>query len=271
MIKPFTVVALLLAALIVYLFVTAPPPLDQTAARGPTVPVEEALALAAAENAAVRQLYTAEIVGRGKQVGLAFDEDWRQRDVEAGPLPALFLRETAMSLEKDPVRLGLFLGSDHPIRTANLFTGEQESVFERMREDRQPSFFLTADTGLHTAMFPDLAVAPPCVDCHNQHPSSPKNDWRLGDVMGATTWTYPDEELTVGELLELLAALRRGFGDAYGAYIDKTRTFSQPPEIGERWPRDGYYLPSPEVFLAEAERRTSPETLGRLLSAGTGG
>lgn len=272
MIRPFTVIVLLLAALVAYLFVSAPPPLPEDGpAAGPTLPVAEVLSLCAAENATVRALYTAEIVGAGKRVGLAFDEAWRDRGVDAGPLPALFLREAAMSLEKDPVRLGLFLGSDFPIRRANLFDSDQLARFEALRADRQPRFFVTADTGLHTAMFPDLAVAPACVDCHNAHPESPKHDWVLGDVMGATTWTYPDAELSLGETLELVAALRRGFRDAYTAYIEKAHTFSKPPEIGERWPRDGYYLPSPEVFLAEAEKRTSGHTLEQLLSLSAGG
>lgn len=266
-IKSFTVVVLLLTALIVYLFVSAPPPLTDASPRGRTVSVEEALTMCNAENSIVRELYTQEIVGRGQEVGLAFDERWRQRDVLAGPLPALFLRETAMSLEKNPVRLGLFLGSDQPIRSANLFRGEQEAMFERIRDDREPRFFAPVDTGLYTAMFADVAVAQACVDCHNGHGESPKSDWRLGDVMGATTWSYPHQRVAADELFRMLEALRGGFRDAYSAYLEEVRSFPDPPEIGDRWPRDGYYLPSVEVFMAELERRASPVTLETLLAS----
>jgi hypothetical protein len=31
----------------------------------------------------------------------------------------------------------------------------------------------------------DFAIAQSCVDCHNQHPSSPKKDFKQGDLMGA--------------------------------------------------------------------------------------
>ncbi|MEM7483231.1 MAG: DUF3365 domain-containing protein [Acidobacteriota bacterium] len=270
--KPFTLIALLLVALIVYLFVSAPAPLAvDAAASGRMLSIEEVLRICAAENAQVRRLYTQEIVGAGQAVGLAFDEDWKQPAVQAGPLPALFLRSAAVSLEKNPVRLGLFLGSDFPISQSNLFQGEQLAEFEGIRADQDPRFFVTPDTGLQTAMFADLAVAEPCVTCHNEHPDSPKTDWRLGDVMGATTWTFPSDQVPYDEMFDILAALRKSFRDAYAGYLEETETFDRRPEIGERWPRDGYFLPSVEVFMAEVERRTATESLSRLLAAAEGG
>jgi hypothetical protein len=119
-------------------------------------------------------------------------------------------------------------------------------------------------------MFPDLAVAEACVTCHNEHPESPKRDWRLGDVMGATTWTYPSETVSLDELTTILAALRKGFRDAYSGYLEKAEGFSSPPAIGPHWPREGEYsLPTADDFMAEAGRRASPETLSALLAAGS--
>ena len=54
--------------------------------------VAEVLEMVAKENDVTRTLYTKAIVGKGKKQGMKFDEDWRKDDVEAGPLPALFLR-----------------------------------------------------------------------------------------------------------------------------------------------------------------------------------
>lgn len=266
--KRFVAFMIVSVIVLVYLFVSAPVPLPEAGAtNAKTISVKLLLELCAAENATVRKLYTKEIVGKGKQSGLSFDERWRNRGVDAGPLPALFLRETAMSLEKDPVRLGLFLGSDFPISQANLFKGRQAEMFEKMRTDRKPRHFFVEDLGVYTAMFPDLAVAQACVDCHNQHPDTPKKDWKLDDVMGATTWTYPDRSVSLNEALGVLKALRRGFRDAYSAYVDKAKTFEKPPKIGESWPAQGYFLPSPQVFMREATKQTSQATLARLLAA----
>ena len=195
-----------------------------------------------------------------------FDEDWRDRGVEAGPLPALFLRETAASLEKNRVRLNLFLGSDFPINDANRFDDIQKEKFELLKQTQEPQFFYSEDIQLYTAMFPDLAIVQPCITCHNAHEESPKNDWKLGDIMGATTWSYPNQSVTLDELMTMLAALRKGFRDAYTAYLAKVENFSDLPEVGNKWPKDGYYLPSTDVFMEEASRRASAHTLEAILS-----
>jgi adenylate cyclase len=256
-----------LATLAVYLFASAPPPLPEAGARvGRTIPINDVLTLISAENDIARALYTNDIVGAGKKVGIAFDEKWREPDVQAGPLPALFLRESAMSLQKRHARLGLFLGSDFPIASSNLFHGKQNEVFQKIRQTQKPEFFYAEDTQLYTAMFPDYASVQGCVDCHNLHADSPKKDWKLNDMMGATTWSYPSKEVTYEEAVQILGAVRKGFQDAYEGFLAKTRTFSKPPEIGDRWPKDGYYLPSSEVFLAEFSRRSSGGTVQRLLA-----
>lgn len=263
----FTLIALTLTALIVYLFVSAPPPLPEQTAANANIAVDRVFALAEAENDAARALWTREIVGAGKPVGLSFSEDWREAGEEAGPLPALFLRETAKNLEKDPVRLSLFLGSDAPINSANRFEGLQKEAFVAIRRTGEPQFFQMPDTRLYTAMFPDEAVTEACVTCHNEHDDSPKTDWKLHDVMGATTWAYPEDRLTAEQMLGVLVALRGSIRGAYQAYLDKTATFSKPPEIGARWPREGYYLPSADVFMRALGESTATASLDALLNA----
>ena len=265
--KPLAMLSLV-APMTVYLFVTAPPPLPEASAEGRSkrLTAHEVLEICAAENAAVRELYAEEIVGAGREAGLRFDEKWEQLKVDAGPLPALFLRQVSKSLANSSVKLGLFLGSDNPINKSNRFFGPQEDALREMRRDGKPRGFFMKDVELYTAMFPDFAVAEACVDCHNQHPDSPKRNWELGDLMGATTWTFPSNSVSVPEMLDVIAALRNGFRDAYARYIEKTKTFSSPPEVGNKWPSQCYCLPTPETFMQAAERRISKPTLDRLLS-----
>jgi len=257
----------ILAVLAIYLFATRPEPLIDSRTSERSVPIERVFRILAAENATMRALWTAEIVGAGTKAGLKFGEKWRDPAVAAGPLPALFLRESATALQKTRVPLGLFLGSDYPIAQSNLFTGEQAERFKRVRATGNPEFFNATDIGRSTAMFADIAVAPACVSCHNEHPNSAKIDWKLKDIMGATTWSYPKDKVTIEEVLQIIAALRSGFAAAYGGYLTKAARFEKPPEVGERWPRDGYYLPTLEAFMREFERRASANTVDRLLQA----
>ena len=251
-------------ALSVYLFVTAPPPLAAAAPpSGRTIPIDAVFAMLEKENDAARALWTQEIVAQGKTAGLAFDEHWRDEGVNAGPLPALFLRETAHNLERTSLRLNLFLGSPFPINAANRFTGEQTQRFAALGE--HGAQFRDGATGLHTAMFADVAISEACVSCHNEHADSPKHDWRINDVMGATTWMYPDATVTVDRAMELVRGLRSSIRQTYASYLAKAAKFPSPPAIGTQWPRDGYALPSEEEFMRELTRRTSSATLHALL------
>jgi len=262
--KNFWITLFSLGCLGIYLFVSAPPLLDDKKTEQTTIPVEQMFTLLQAENAAARAIWTQEIVGEGKKSGLKFDEHWRDADLEAGPLPALFLRETAKSMEKSPLRLSLFLGSDYPISPSNRFEGLQQEKFQILRQSQQPQFFYVPDTGLQTGMFADIAIAAPCIECHNKHPQAPKNDWRLNDVMGAATWMYPASTVSLEDMLKAIMVLHRGIQDAYAAYLEKVKTFAHPPVIGERWPRDGYYLPSLDVFMQAFLHRTAQHTLPAL-------
>ena len=92
-VHPTGLVALGMVILGIYLFASAPPPLQNEAevSASAHIPIDRVLETIAAENDAVRMLYTREIVGKGKTAGLAFDEFWRKEEIQAGPLPALFL------------------------------------------------------------------------------------------------------------------------------------------------------------------------------------
>ena len=259
--KTFVLALTILGAVITYLFYSAPPPLDKAEHSGVQIPVKRVLEILNEENRLTRELYTKEIVGNGKKVGLKFDENWRDSDVYAGPLPAQFLRGVASSLEKSPVTIGLYLGSDYPINQANLFTGKQMELFQILKQSRQAQFFYVEDIQRYAYMFEDVAVSSVCVDCHNDHAETPRDDWKLNDVMGATTWTYPDEYIDLQTALKLVGYLRKSFSQAYRTYLDKIQAARNPPVIGSLWPRDGYYLPALDDFMSRIHLRNSRKTL----------
>ena len=228
--------------------------------------VEEAFKMVAKENDVARTLYTKAIVGAGKKQGLKFDENWEKDDVMAGPLPALFLRGISADIQqKGVVPLGLYLGSDFPVRKSNKFAGKQDELFQKIRQDTVAKFFYDKESTVYTAMFPDFAVAPACVSCHNNHPETMKSDWKMGDIMGATTWTYPKDSLSFEEVKAILLAYRMGAVSTYNKYLKKAQSFPEVPEIGSKWPSKGYYLPTAEVFIDSVAELASVKTLNSLL------
>jgi hypothetical protein len=260
----------LLGVLAIYLFAQSPAPLaDNYQNKGEQISINALFDLVAEENNKARKLWTGQIVITGKKSGLKFGEKWYKEGIEEGPLPALFLREVAKNLEKSAVPLSLFLGSDYPISAANMFKGFQAQAFEKIRATNgEAQYFYSEDVSRYTAMYADNVVVMGCATCHNEHADSPKTDWKMNDIMGATTWTYPNEFVTRDETVAILSALRMAFAKAYDTYLTKLNTFDQPPVVGTKWPTEGYFIPSLPVFLEHYEKLASPDSLALLLKKG---
>lgn len=267
-VRTFIVAALALGALCIYLLVSAPAPLEDIAmTEQRTLPVERMFDLLAAENDAARTLYTSQIVGPGLKAGLKFNEFWKNETVHAGPLPALFLREVSSRLAKGRTDIGLFLGSDFPIAPVNRFSGDQMKLYAKVKETKRPQYSEDAATHMHVAMYPDFATAAPCVSCHNAHPDSPKTDWVLNDMMGATTWLYPQPRVSVETSLMAVAAFRAAVRATYEDFLAKSQTYEvNRPTIGDKWPADGLFLPNADIFLKAVSDRASAATLARILA-----
>ena len=252
----------------IYLFASAPPELaDQKsgAADDRVLQTENMLNAVNKINEAARTIYTKRIVGGGKKAGLKFGEDWAEPGVEKGPLPALFLRLVSAQMETKPQQLGLYLGSDEPINKSNLFTGNQATAYEAVKASQASVFMKDAELGL-VAMYPDFASAGPCVSCHNEHADSPKTDWELNDVMGATTWTYPTEQVGAGEYLDVTEAFYHAVEEAYVIYLDKVRAFDPDLPIAADWPAEGVLaLPDAVTFMAEVRAASAGNVLADLV------
>lgn len=233
-----------------------------------TISIQEALTILASENDHTRTLYTKNVVGFGQKAGLKFHEDWQKEDVEAGPLPALFLRGTSREIQKTGVPLGLYLGSDYPIVKANKFVGIQDEKFQKIRQTKEPEFFYDEENKLYTAMFPDFAAAAPCISCHNGHTNTPKTDWALGDIMGATTWTYPKATISTKELLTLIKTYRESAAKTYETFLAEVQAFktTAKPEITNKWSDEGYYIPDVKTFMNAVSKESSPLLMENLLA-----
>lgn len=263
--KYFSWISMLFIISCIYLFVSAPVSLQD----GNVHSNEEANVSVAALfytvdmiNAKARMLYTKEIVIAGKKVGLKFDEDWMSEGVEAGPLPALFLRLLASKMQDRKSPLGLFLGSDKPIAKSNQFEGEMLDRIITMREDLKPQLFRVNDLDLEIGMYADIASAQGCVTCHNEHPDSTKTDWKLNDLMGATTWTYPSSLVSKSEMRNRITDVYISIEKSYEEYLRHAKKFSRPVLIDVNWPSSGQYtLPNKDVFMAAVYEATGAEVV----------
>ncbi len=118
-------------------------------------------------------------------------------------------------------------------------------------------------------MFPDLATTQACITCHNEHPQTPKKDWVLNEPMGATTWSYAGREVSSDALLRLVRQLRGAAVESYAAYLKKVDRFeaAKRPVVGDKWPREGLFLPDEATFRQAVESANSARTLNSLFLA----
>ncbi|MDX1696157.1 MAG: DUF3365 domain-containing protein [Ketobacteraceae bacterium] len=122
------------------------------------------------------------------------NEHWE--DMENGaPLPAQMFRFGAELVSDMTSDFTYSLQSIWPINKQNAPKTELEKEgLQYIVDNPGKNFYGTESLGgvdYYTAVYPDVAVAAPCVDCHNGHKDTPKSDFKLGDVMGGVVIRVP--------------------------------------------------------------------------------
>jgi hypothetical protein len=130
---------------------------------------------------AFRIVYAKQIVAQAARSDVKPDENWT-RDAHAIMLPAQFLK--AAGRELDDFELSL-IGLT-PIYKENLpKTKAEEEALKKLMANPATEVLTFEDGTQFKGLAVDLAIADSCVACHNAHPTSPKKDFKKGDVMGA--------------------------------------------------------------------------------------
>ena len=141
-----------------------------------------------------RTVYAKNIVERlGKQNIIQAREDWQTTN--ALMLPAQFLMHTSDRMREKNLDLDFELISLWPINPDHGPSGEFERTgLEAVAIHPIRPYIGHIQVGrkhFFQAVYPDRAVTPACVTCHNAHPKSPKRDFKLHDVMGGFVITLP--------------------------------------------------------------------------------
>ncbi len=130
---------------------------------------------------AFRTVYSKTIVERAEKVGVKPNENWLTED-HAIMLPAQFVK--AAGAEIKSFELGL-IGLT-PIYESNLpMTTAEADALKKMTADPDVKVLTFMDGNQFKGLAADYALVQACADCHNNHPKSPKKDFRRGDLMGA--------------------------------------------------------------------------------------
>ncbi len=142
-----------------------------------------------------RAIYTKKVIARlvKQEKLIKASEHWE--DEKALPLPAQMFRMGSERVAENTSDFSYSLISAWPINKQNEPKTDAEKEGLKYIEDNPgKNFYKTESLGgqaYFTAIYPDVAVAAPCADCHNDHKDSPKTDFKIGDTMGGVVIRIP--------------------------------------------------------------------------------
>jgi len=147
-----------------------------------------------------RAVYTRRIVNRLTVKDKVITASEHFDDEKALVLPAQMFRfgaeMVAKRAEKNPnINFSYSLQSLWPINKQNApKTDAEKEGLQYIVDNPGKNYYANeklGDTNYFTAIYPDVAVAPVCATCHNEHKDTPKDDFKVGDTMGGVVIRIP--------------------------------------------------------------------------------
>ena len=166
---------------------------EKTAGIEPKIYTDSLFAVMKADRTNYTKLIVKRLGPNGANV-IKPDEHWQDMDIGA-PLPAQMFRAGAEGVAELTDEFTYSLQSLWPINAQNAPHTEAEKNGLKYIADHPGENFYgeekLGDTTYFTAVYPDVAVAEPCVACHNAHKDSPRSDFKLGEVIGGVVIRVP--------------------------------------------------------------------------------
>jgi serine/threonine-protein kinase len=143
-----------------------------------------------------QSLYTTEVVDRLQPQGIKVSHDYTTEDGTV-PLPPTLTLDLARRVSASDAAV-IRLYSDHPFPWRKdrppLDDFERQALRELRRQPGQPFYRFEPWQGRRSLRYTTADVMRArCLGCHNSDPSSPKRDWREGDVRGVLEVILPLE------------------------------------------------------------------------------
>jgi hypothetical protein len=142
-----------------------------------------------------RTVYTKNVVNRlvKEEKVIKASEHWT--DDKALPLPAQMFRMGSEMVAKKTSDFAYSLISTWPINKQNgAKTKAEKDGLAFIEANVGQNYYTEEELGgkkYFTALYPDTAVAPACIDCHNGHKDSPRSDFKIGETMGGVVIRIP--------------------------------------------------------------------------------
>ena len=229
-----------------------------------------------------RRIYSHDIVARLSKKGLLkATENWEEENTLL--LPAQFLLKSAEISNEKGIGMRYYLSSLWPINPKNSPKSENEKIgLQEVTRNSSKAFSWIVQEGrrwFYQTVYPDIATSESCVTCHNNHPRSPRNNFKVGDVLGGIVINLPlgkqEKHPEIGKhqfppeiISDYVHTILESDREVYSKYIVdrlKNKNIIQP---SKNWWNDNG-LPLPAQFLLNASQvveKRKPGVYFRLIS-----
>ncbi len=179
-----------------------------------------------------RGYYTKNVVGEAKANGIKISHAYKNQE-SAIPLPATMVHEINKKLNTSEAGFKINLYSDFPFpwrSNENHLDEFRQEALTFLKENPKEAFWrrevVDGKVSIRYATA-DSMSAQGCVTCHNNHPQTPKSDWKLGDVRGVLEVTLPVEDTMVAFSWGAFWVSLGVFGGILAIVLFSTYSFSQ--------------------------------------------
>lgn len=126
-------------------------------------------------------------------------------DPKVFPLPATMIHDLSKLISNKGTQVKLYSDFPFPNRASRKNDSFGQSAWKALSVDPSKPFVRMEDiNGVPTVRVAvaDTMSAQGCVDCHNNHPDTPKNNWKLGELRGVLEIDVAvDKQLAAGQSL----------------------------------------------------------------------
>ena len=151
----------------------------------------------------------------------------------AVPLPITFAQEVSEKISQTGVYRYDFLSRWNINKDKGLKTEFEKDAFNFLQKNKEKSYYKFLeyeDQFVLRYATSDVASAVPCVWCHNSHPDSPKQNFKLGDIMGVLVVTVPiTKDVSLGT--EMFAGIE---GQGQDGKIKDEKSYVETKKVFEK-------------------------------------
>jgi uncharacterized protein DUF3365 len=229
-----------------------------------------------------RRIYAHDIVARLSKKGLLkATENWEEDNTLL--LPAQFLLKSSEISNERGIGMRYYLTSLWPLNKNNSPKTKSERIGlqEVARNPKEPFSWIVQEgrRWFYQTVYPDIATSESCVSCHNNHPNSPRKDFKLGDVMGGILINLPlgkqEKHPELGKhqfppeiISDYIHSILESDREVYSKYIVDRLKNQNIIQTSKNWWKDNN-LPLPAQFLLNASQvveKRKPGVYFRLIS-----